>query len=59
MVECKHATWHLKMNLIQNINVRLIGSYVGTKIGAYKLRLHTYLPTYLGKKKGGRFDFLR
>jgi hypothetical protein len=24
VTQCKYATWHLKMNLIQNINIRLV-----------------------------------
>ncbi len=33
------------MNLIHNINIKLVGTWVGTQIGAYKLKLNTYLPT--------------
>ncbi len=26
MAQCKYATWHLKKNLIQNINIKLAGA---------------------------------
>jgi hypothetical protein len=41
-----------KMDLIQNINIRLVDAYVGTKKCAYKPKLHTYLFTYLNNKIG-------
>jgi hypothetical protein len=45
VAQCKYATWHLKMNLMQNINIKL----VGTQVGATNL---SYIPTYLLRYKG-------
>jgi len=41
VAQCKYAMWHFKMNLIQKINIKLVGAWVD----AHKLRLHTYIPT--------------
>jgi hypothetical protein len=28
MAQCKYAMWHFKMNLIQDINIRMVGTSV-------------------------------